>query len=273
MRESRMTTLSLISILSFSVLFSPQTAGNEISIQYHGRSCFQLTFGETKIVIDPFDPEFFEYSSPEVPYRLPNGQIDYAFSSHSARDHDYFQGINADRTYLARGDRNELILTREGKSARVSGKTTEKLDGRSFTFWTVPSFHDDQRGAVDGVNGILCLDFDGLKVVHLGDLGHVLERAQIDAIGNVDVLMIPVDGRYTLGAETAKEIVEQLGPKHVIPMHYKTDNLKQDLPFSDEKSFVEQFPNVEIHDKRSLSINRAALASELKIVVLEYHKQ
>jgi L-ascorbate metabolism protein UlaG (beta-lactamase superfamily) len=136
----------------------------------------------------------------------------------------------------------------------------------------VPSFHDDRQGALEGVNGIICLDFDGLKVVHLGDVGHTLDQEQIDGISAVDVLMVPVDEYYTIDAKTGKRIVEQLNPKIVIPMHYKTDNFANELPFSDEKNFVSKFGNVSVPDKCCLSIDKENLRDELRIIVLNYHR-
>ncbi len=136
----------------------------------------------------------------------------------------------------------------------------------------MPSFHDDRQGALEGVNGIICFDFDGFKVVHLGDVGHTLNHEQIDGIGAVDILMVPVDEYYTIDAETAKRIVEQLDPKIVIPMHYKTDNLAQELPFSDEKVFVSKFRNVSVPGKCCLLIDKESLGDELRIIVLDYHK-
>jgi L-ascorbate metabolism protein UlaG (beta-lactamase superfamily) len=265
--------LSTLMVLLLLIPLLAQEKKEEVLIVYYGRSCFEISFAGKRIVIDPFDPEFFDYSSPINKYSLPKEKIDYAFASHIARDHNYFEGINADQAYLASGDKNEFILDKKGKTAKVSGKTTKKFNGKSFTFWTVPSYHDDQKGAIDGVNGIICLDFDGLKLVHLGDLGHVLEQKQIDAIGKVDVLMIPVDESYTIDAETAKKIVEQLNPKIAIPMHYKTDNMKRELPFSDEKNFIKKLKNVKRHDKSFISIKKKDIKEELQIIVLKYYKE
>jgi len=265
--------LSTLIIIFLLIPLTAQKENDEVLIVYYGRSCFEISFAGKRIVIDPFDPDFFDYSSQQNKYSLPKEKIDYAFASHIARDHNYFEGINADQVYLASGDKNEFILHKKGKAAKVSGKTTIKFEGKSFIFWTVPSYHDDQKGAIDGVNGITCLDFNGLKVVHLGDLGHILEQKQIDAIGKVDVLMIPVDERYTIDAETAKRIVEQLNPRRAIPMHYKTDNLKRELPFSDENNFIKKFKNVKRHDKSFISMNKKDLKDDLQIIVLKYHKE
>lgn len=266
----------ILSAAMFLLLLIPllaQEKKEEVIIIYYGRSCFEICFAGKRIVIDPFDPDFFDYSAQKNKYSLPRGKIDYAFASHIANDHNYFEGINTEQACLASGDKNEFILHKKRKTMRISGKTTRKFDGESFMFWTVPSYHDDQKGAIDGANGIICLDFNGLKVVHLGDLGHVLEQNHIDAIGNVDVLMIPVDERYTIDAETAKKIVGQLNPRIVIPMHYKTDNLKKKLPFSDEKNFINKFKNVRRHDKSFISINKKDLKDDLQIIVLKYHQE
>ncbi|NIM89893.1 MAG: hypothetical protein GTO17_02985 [Candidatus Aminicenantes bacterium] len=265
--------ISAAMILLLLIPLLAQEKNEEILVMYYGRSCFEISFAGKRIVLDPFYPDFFEYASPKNKYSLPKEKTDYAFVSHNARDHNYFEGINVDQAYLASGDRNEFILHKKGKTTKVSGKITRKFEGKSLTFWTVPSYHDDQNGAIDGANGIVCLDLNGLKVVHLGDLGHVLEQEQIDAIGKVDVLMIPVDERYTIDSQTAKKIVEQLDPRIAIPMHYKTDNLKRELPFSDEKNFVKKFKNVRRHDKSFISINKKDLKDEVEIIVLKYHQE
>ena len=225
-----------------------------------------------RIVIDPFNPDMFEYASQERRYSLPKNKIDYAFATHVAPDHNYFEGIDADLTYVACGDKPEFVRDVRGETAQIARVVAHDFDGRSFPFWTVPSFHDDRQGALEGVNGIICLDFDRLKVVHLGDIGHTLNREQVDGIGAVDVLMVPVDEYYTIDAETGMRIVEQLDPKIVIPMHYRTDNLAEGLPFSDEKPFVIKFGNVSVLDKCCLLIDKRNLGDELRIIVLKYHK-
>ncbi|UCD45610.1 MAG: MBL fold metallo-hydrolase [Candidatus Bathyarchaeota archaeon] len=246
---------------------SPQT-----SLVYYGRSCFEIQFAGKRIVIDPFNPDVFEYASQDRKYSLPKNKIDYAFATHFAPDHSFFEGIDADRTYFACGDRPEFVRNIRGETVQVGGVVVHDFNSRSFSFWTVPSFHDDWQGALEGVNGIICLDFNGLKVVHLGDVGHTLSQEQVDDIGAVDVLMVPVDEYYTIDAETGKKIVEQLDPKIVIPMHYKTDNLAKELPFSDEKNFVSKFGKVSVHDKCCLSINKEDLRDELRIIVMKYHR-
>jgi L-ascorbate metabolism protein UlaG (beta-lactamase superfamily) len=244
-----------------------------ISLEYFGRSCFEIRYESKRIVIDPFNPEIFQYSSQGCRYTLPEKKIDYAIASHNAPDHNYFEGIDANRKYTACGDKPGFIEVIKGNTAEISGEVTHDFGGRSFSFWTVPSFHDDQQGAVEGVNGIICLNFDGLRVVHLGDIGHTLTPEQVEDIGVVHVLMVPVDDYYTVDTETAVGIVKQLKPKMVIPIHYKTDNLARDLPFSDEKKFVSRFNNVSIHNRNYISIGIEDMKEELTVIVLKYLRE
>ncbi len=94
---------------------------------------------------------------------------------------------------------------------------------------TVQSYHDDTQGSQRGKNAIFVFEMDGLTIVHLGDLGHLLNADQVKALGTVDVLMIPVGGFFTIDGRAASEVVKQLNPKVVIPMHYKTPALSASL--------------------------------------------
>jgi L-ascorbate metabolism protein UlaG (beta-lactamase superfamily) len=86
----------------------------------------------------------------------------------------------------------------------------------------VPTYHDNEQGKARGKNTITIYEVEGLRVVHLGDLGHLLSAEQVKVIGAVDVLIIPVGGFYTIGPAEADQIIAQLKPKVVIPMHFKT---------------------------------------------------
>nr|WP_325184768.1 MBL fold metallo-hydrolase [uncultured Oscillibacter sp.] len=92
-----------------------------------------------------------------------------------------------------------------------------------FAVREIPVFHDDRGGALRGENTVRILTAGGLSAAHLGDLGHQLSPEQIAAIGPVDLVMIPVGGVYTVDAAGAKRVCEALGPKWVVPMHYRHD--------------------------------------------------
>ena len=93
----------------------------------------------------------------------------------------------------------------------------------------IATFHDADRGRKRGKNTVYIMEVDEISVCHLGDLGHVLTAEQVEEIGNVDVLLLPVGGVSTINAPMAAEVVRQLEPKAVVPMHYKTSALSREL--------------------------------------------
>jgi L-ascorbate metabolism protein UlaG (beta-lactamase superfamily) len=105
-----------------------------------------------------------------------------------------------------------------------------------------------------------------MRIVHLGDLGHILTREQIGAIGEVDILLIPVGGTFTIDAQEASEVVGQLKPKIIIPMHYKTPAI--DLPIEGVERFLSGKKNIE--RRKELEVRKEELPEEEKIIVLEY---
>jgi len=260
----------ILSLIYIALLFScGRNAGeneNKIEIVWIGHSCFEIGFHECRVLIDPFSPESFDHI-------LPKKKYDIVFATHKAQDHHYFDGVDAATYLLAGGDKNEFISERPDEERTISGKTTKKTATSSFSFWTVASFHDDQHGAVNGVNGIICLDFNGIKVVHLGDLGHVLGESDLEQIGAVDVLMIPVDGYFTIDMEIAKTIIRQLAPRIVFPMHYRTESSKTTRPIYTEEDIVVGFKNVKKLNQSHLVVEKGILDRERQIIILDYLKQ
>ena len=163
-------TIILLSLMStvLTASFFAQNKANGLEITWIGHSCFEIQYFDQRILIDPFTPEWFDYVRPQ-------GKYNFVFASHKAKDHHFFDGIDADLYLLASGEKDVFIQERHSGKQTLEGKTVKQIGTGSFTFWTVPSYHDDQKGAAEGTNGILCFDFDRIKVVHLGDLGHVLE--------------------------------------------------------------------------------------------------
>ena len=156
-----------------------------MKLTWYGHSCFKLESGCGSIVFDPYAPG-------SVPgWSLPDAEADAVICSHGHSDHGYAEGVR-----LTGG-----AFT--GKIVRVQGA------------------HDHHGGAHRGGNTMTLVEADGLRAAHLGDVGCLLDGEQIEALGRVDVLMIPVGGHYTVGAEEAMEIVRQLRPAIVVPMHYR----------------------------------------------------
>lgn len=131
----------------------------------------------------------------------------------------------------------------------------------------VPAAHDNAGGGQRGKNTIFCLGVDGVNVCHAGDLGHTLTDEQVKAIGGVDVLMIPVGGFFTIDAKTATQVCDQLKPKVVIPMHYKTENL--DFPIAGVDEFVKGKSNVTRVNGSEIELKTGTLPSAMQIMVLK----
>jgi L-ascorbate metabolism protein UlaG (beta-lactamase superfamily) len=133
----------------------------------------------------------------------------------------------------------------------------------------LPSYHDDSQGKERGKNTIFVFQIEGILIAHLGDLGHQLSDKQIEDLGPIDVLMIPVGGSFTIGPEAAAKLISNLGPSIVIPMHYKQKGMSNAF---DSLITVEEFLNkadletVKREDK--LKVTRDSLPDDTEVVVL-----
>lgn len=172
-----------------------------MKVSWLGHSCFLLraTTG-ISVLIDPFDEE--------VGYPLPVVRADIVVISHDHHDHN-----NA-----------KVVL---GSPQAIRGEGLHSALGIEFR--GISSWHDREEGRLRGENTIFCFTLDGARVCHLGDLGHVLSDAEVEAIGPVNLLFIPVGGIYTIGAEDADAVLRQLDPDVAIPMHYQTSALSFEL--------------------------------------------
>ena len=166
-----------------------------ILIQWLGHSCFRLECEGYVVVLDPFEPG-------SVP-GCKDIQVtaDQVLCSHEHHDHNYRAGVT---------------LRQDGPA-------------NPFTITALPSFHDDCGGAKRGSNIIHLLEAQGLRVAHLGDLGSMPSQEVLDQLHNLDAVMIPVGGHYTIGPKEAQELVNLLAPRVVIPMHYRSDTFGFDV--------------------------------------------
>lgn len=172
-----------------------------MDISYLGHSCFRLNNRDLSVVMDPYESDFVGFSLSRV-----SGDI--VTVSHEHSDHNFADGVN--------GVKKVFDGAGEYEVSEVS-------------FIGIPSFHDDKRGEERGKNTIFVVEMDGYRVVHLGDLGHKLTESTLNEIGEVDVLMVPVGGKYTIGPQEAVGVVQAIEPKIVIPMHFKTQKHKADV--------------------------------------------
>ena len=158
-----------------------------MNLIWNGHSCFTLETAEGSVVFDPYR----DGSVPGLsPIRL---TADLVLCSHDHRDH---------------GARELVALT---------GRTP------SFSVETISTFHDPEGGALRGPDTIHIVAAEGMRLAHLGDLGCIPTPEQLDRLRGLDALLIPVGGYYTIDASQAQELVEELKPRIVVPMHYRSD--------------------------------------------------
>jgi L-ascorbate metabolism protein UlaG (beta-lactamase superfamily) len=160
------------------------------------------------------------------------------------------------------GDHNNAAAVRGNPHVfRESG------EARGVKVRAVATAHDDKGGSQRGKNTVFCFEVDGVNVCHGGDLGHVLTESQVKAIGQVDVLMIPVGGFFTIDAKTAARVCDQLKPRVVIPMHYKTEKTT-DFPIAGADDFTKGKGNVKVSDGSEIELKAGALPANTQIMVL-----
>ena len=174
-----------------------------VNLTWFGQSTFLMKTGEgVKVLMDPANPNMIKIDLAEA--------VDLVTVSHEHGDHNYVA--------LAKG--NPVVIR------GLSGSEVTKIDQtiKGIRVRTVASFHDNQGGSQRGRNAIFVFELPGLKVVHLGDLGHVLSETQIKEIGATDILLMPVGTGFTLDLQSVKEVIKQINPRVLIPMHYSPAN-------------------------------------------------
>lgn len=211
-----------------------------MNITYFGHSCFKIeekiNDQNISIITDPF--------TKEVGLKVPNVEADIVSVSHNHFDHN--------NTSSLRG--NPFIVDTAGE-----------FDVKGVIIEGVRSYHDDKQGQDRGDNIIFRFDVEGLSLAHLGDLGDVLDNKQLEKLGGVDILFIPVGGKYTLDAKKALEVISQVEPRIVIPMHYKTKDSKIDIEGVDK--FVKEL-GIEPNYEDKLKINKKDLPTEdMRLVI------
>ena len=165
-----------------------------LKLTWLGHACFALEAENYRILLDPYAPGY-------VPgLGMVKTSANKVLCSHQHADHAW-QGIPVPL--------NEIHCP--------------------FTITTIPSFHDDAMGSKRGLNTIHVIEYNGLRVAHLGDLGHDLDDDDIEALGKLDVVLIPVGGTYTLDCQQASDLVDRLQVKTVIPMHYRRGSVGFDV--------------------------------------------
>ena len=208
-----------------------------MDVTWLGHGCFRLRGRGAAAVTDPYPPS--------IGLKLSRLDADLVTVSHPHENHSYTQVVR--------------------DAYEIDGPGEYEVAGISVI--GVPTFHDSEKGAKKGRNTVYLLEIDDVRVCHLGDLGHRLDDAEAEAISSPDVLLVPVGGRNAMNAAQAAEVVRQLEPRYVVPMHYAIPGLKRELDSIDR--FLKEMGVTASEPQPKLSVQKSAGEYETKLVVLE----
>jgi len=209
-----------------------------MEINWLGHSCFRIRSKQATVVTDPV--------SPGKGYTLGKLSANIVTVSHKHEGHSYADGISD----------NPRVLSLPGE-----------YEVSNVLIIGLASFHDSSHGAERGKNTVFVLETEELSICHLGDLGSPLSSSQVEEIGKVDILMVPVGGSSTINATAAAALVRQIEPKIVLPMHYKTSLFQDTL--EPVEVFLKEMGVSDTSTKPKLNITKNNLPLTTQVVLLD----
>ena len=210
-----------------------------MDVTWLGHGCFRLRGRSAAVVTDPYPPA--------IGLKLSRMDAEVVTVSHDHDNHSYTQ------------------VVRDG-AYEIHGPGEYEIAGVSVI--GVPTYHDGEKGAKEGRNTVYLIEVDDVRICHLGDLGHKLDDAEAEAVSSPDVLLVPVGGRSVLNGAQAAEVVRQLEPRYVVPMHYAIPGLKMQLDPIDR--FLKEMGVTGPEPQPKLAVQKSSGTDyETKVVVLE----
>ncbi|NCN58925.1 lactamase [Candidatus Roizmanbacteria bacterium CG22_combo_CG10-13_8_21_14_all_38_20] len=211
-------------------------------IHYLGHSSFRIKGQATSVVTDPFDPKSTGLAFPKV-------SADVLTVSHQHADHNYIEKVEGN-PFIVEGPGEYEI-----KEVRVIG---------------YPTFHDSSSGSERGQNIMFLITIDDISILHCGDLGHKLTDETLKSMDQVDILLIPTGGVFTIDAKVAAQVTSQLDPGIVIPMHYNRKGLDQNIykELAGVEDFISQIGEKDVQPEDKLTITKSQMPEETQMVVL-----
>jgi L-ascorbate metabolism protein UlaG (beta-lactamase superfamily) len=211
-------------------------------ITWLGQSAFKLqdkiSGDGVTVVTDPYGKE--------TGLKMPSFEADIVTISHDHADHNNSEALRG----------NPFIIDCAGE-----------YDTKGILIEGIDSYHDEEEGKLRGGNIIYRIEIDDISIVHLGDLGHVLSNEQLEKLVGTDILLVPVGGKFTLDAKKAVEVISQIEPRIVIPMHYKIDGLAYE-DFDSIEKFIKEL-GIEPSREEKLKISKKDLPQEeMELVIL-----
>jgi len=218
-----------------------------MELKYLGHSSFLIKTKTAKIVTDPFDPGM-------VGLKFPKTEADIVTISHGHKDHNQFKNVSGINGI------NPLMIDMPGEF--------EKMGIRIFGFQT---YHDKTNGSERGENIMYKFESEGMSLLHCGDLGMIPEESFLETIGEVDVLLVPVGGFYTINSDEAVSLVKKIEPSVVIPMHYKTEKSSKDFAekLTEVSEFTKKFGLDNPVTVPKFVYKKEETEQEMKVIVLE----
>jgi L-ascorbate metabolism protein UlaG (beta-lactamase superfamily) len=216
-----------------------------MKIKWYGHSAFLITSDQgVKIITDPYESGAY---GGQLAYGKIKDQADIVLTSHDHADHNDTKSL-------------------PGSPQIVKGSGTKTAEGISIK--GISTYHDPSQGSERGTNTIFTFSVGGMKVCHLGDLGHILGEKELAEIGPVDILLIPVGGYFTIDPKEATRVAEQIQPKVLIPMHFKTE--KCGFPIAPVEDFLKGKSATKRPKSSEVSFDKASLPQKMEIVVLDH---
>ncbi len=209
-----------------------------MDLTWLGHGCFRLRGRSAAVVTDPYPPSLGP--------KLARLEANVVTISHGHQNHSYLQAVTKD-PYVVQGPGEY-----EAAGVHVTGVST---------------FHDNESGATYGRNTVYVIEVDDVRVCHLGDLGHKLGDDALETISNLDVLLVPVGGGSSLDATKAAEVVRQVEPRYVVPMHYALPAVKKEL--GPVERFLKEMGVEGMEPLARLSLQASSGEQETKVVVLD----
>jgi L-ascorbate metabolism protein UlaG (beta-lactamase superfamily) len=214
-----------------------------MKVKWLGHASMLLTStGGLRIITDPYETGAFGLG-----YAPIKEKADIVTISHDHGDHNNASSV-------------------KGKPSVV--KTGGIYKVRGVELYGIGCYHDNSSGKERGKNIIFCFSLDGIRVCHLGDLGHALSLQDQSRIGPVDLLFIPVGGNFTIDAKVAAEVCRALKPRVAIPMHFCNGRCPN-FPVARVDDFLVLMKNVEHENASEIELHKESLPEEMKVVVLE----
>ncbi|MFC2057166.1 MBL fold metallo-hydrolase [Chloroflexota bacterium] len=215
-----------------------------MKIKWLGHAAFLITSDDgTRIITDPY---------------MPNERLAYDEIEESADIVTVSHG---------HGDHNNVAVV-QGNPQVVKG--TAGIRGIKFN--SIPTYHDNVGGSQRGNNTVFCFEVDGIRLCHLGDLGHQLGDKDVALMGRVDILLVPVGGDYTIDAKVATEVCSKLAPKVIIPMHFRNERCPS-FPVAGVDDFLQNKAGVNRLDTNEVEFKRGEFPAAAQIIVFRYCKK